>query len=119
MRRRHAGIALAQTADHSAAGDNRVHHVPERLRLFAALLVGQRFLTVFQQHVADRQRAVKAKPHGQRQVFRLRSKHHRFVPLRQRIADTRQQVFGRGVENDLRLHQHREVGVIEDPNCSA
>ena len=43
MRRRHARIAFAQAADHPAAGDNRIYHVPERLRLFTALLVGQRF----------------------------------------------------------------------------
>lgn len=73
VRRRHAGIALTQTADHSASGNNRIHHVPERLRLFAALLIRKRFFAACQQHVTDRQRTVQAKTHGQRQTLRLRA----------------------------------------------
>lgn len=119
MRRRHAGIALTQTADHSASGNNRIHHVPERLRLFAALLIRKRFFAACQQHVTDRQRTVQAKTHGQRQTLRLRGEHRRFVPLRQRIADARQQIFRRGVKDDLRLHQHQKVGVVKISNCSA
>ena len=114
MRRRHARIAFAQAADHPAAGDDCIHHIPERLRLFAALLVGQRLFAARQQHVADRQRAVDAQPHRQWQVLRLRCQYHRFVPLRQRIADARQQILRRSVKDDLRLHQHQEVGVVED-----
>ncbi|MNR05836.1 hypothetical protein D3C85_1218850 [compost metagenome] len=82
--------------------------------MFATILIRQRLFAALQQYVADRQCAVDAEPHRQRQFFRFRRQHHRFVPFRQRIADARQQIFRRGVEDNFRLDQHQEVGVIEN-----
>ncbi|MNN73632.1 hypothetical protein D3C81_1897660 [compost metagenome] len=90
MCRRHAGVTLAQTAHHAAAGNDCIHHITKRLTQFPLLFISQRLFAVFQQHVANSQRAVDPQTHGQRQRFRLRCQHDCFVPLRQRVADARQ-----------------------------
>lgn len=84
--RRHAGVAPRPptTSSTIASTTSQTHGQ-------FTLLICQRLLAALKENVADRHAAVDAKTASQRQGFRL-GEHNRFVPFRQRVPDTSQQI---------------------------